>query len=423
MDKKGKLSYALLSINTLPLIAFAVVILLMGTYLFTSAMNDEVEVELSNVSNSLKTTLDMLYPGDYRLVGESSFQFYKGDTNLTGNYDLVDRIKSDTDLDITVFFMDTRILTTIRDQNGSRIVGSGAPESVVNAVLATGEPRFYDNAMIYGTSSFSYYSPLKNMDGSVVGMLFVGKPSRKIDQAVEDAILPLMIADIALVVLVSVFTFLYTKRIVSSLLQIHRFLGQVSTGDLSAKLPSNVLGRSDELGGIAQAAVSMQHSLHILIDQDALTTLLNRRSGDQKLRQIITDSFANKKPFCISIGDIDFFKKVNDTYGHDCGDLILKNVAAKLKTHMRGKGIVARWGGEEFLLIFENMDLEQAHAVLEELLNDIRNMESEYDDQIIRVTMTFGLAPGETDNVTELLRIADEKLYDGKTNGRNRIVL
>lgn len=422
-DNKGKISYALQAINIIPLLFFGVIIMLLGTHWFTQCMYDEVETELSNVACNLSMMIDTLYPGDYKLTGEEAYQLFKGEYNLTNDYSLIDRVKEDTGLEITLFYQDTRVLTTLTSDNGVRIVGSGAPATVIENVLNTGEAHFYTRAIIYNSSYFSYYMPLLNSDGSVIGMLFVGKPTAKVDTAVQKAIYPLIAADVILVIVVSVFTFLYTKKFVSSLLQIHGFLQEVSTGNLSANLDSSVLSRSDELGEIAHSALTMRRSLHTLVEQDALTSLANRRSGDKKLREIVRNSMDTGKDFCIAIGDIDFFKKVNDTYGHECGDLVLKNVAYKLRFHMHGSGIASRWGGEEFLLIFEGKNIEESLKILEDIMDDIRNMENEYDGQKVKVTMTFGLTCGNTDDVTVLLRSADEKLYEGKTTGRNRIIL
>ena len=84
--------------------------------------------------------------------------------------------------------------------------------------------------------------------------------------------------------------------------------------------------------------------------------------------------------FCVAIGDIDFFKKVNDTYGHEWGDMVLTQIARVMKKHMVGKGIVARWGGEEFLFLFNNCMLEEAVALLDETLSEIRDIEIEIDE-------------------------------------------
>lgn len=425
MRAKGhrKISYALQAINIVPLLFFGVIILLSGTHWFSQSMYSEVETELSNVSGSLSVMLDSVYPGDYSLAEGDTPQLYKGNYNITDEYALIDRIKQETGLEITLFYQDIRVLTTITEDGGSRVVGSSAPDTVVHDVLLTGKPHFYSRTTLYNSSYFSYYTPLFNSDGTVAGMLFAGKPTTEVDAAIHHAIYPLIAVDIILVVITAIFTFFYTQKFVSALLQIHGFLGEVSTGNLNASLSPSVLKRRDELGEIADSALNMQRSLHTLIEQDALTSLANRRSGDQQLRQIMAASAASGRDFCVAIGDIDFFKRVNDTYGHDCGDFVLKNVSSRLLYYMQGKGTAARWGGEEFLLVFENMNLTKAHQLLQEILNDIRSLESEYSGHIIKITMTFGLTPGNTSDVTALLRSADEKLYAGKTMGRNRIVV
>lgn len=422
MKNRGKIAYVLQLISILPLLIFGIVILLLGSSIFTDAMYAEVEVELRNVSRNLITSLDALYPGDYKLVGETSYRLYKGDCDLTGDHSLIDRIKQNTGLDITLFYQDTRVLTTLFGKDGMRLVGSGAPDTVIEDVLKPGTAVFYNKVMIYGVPYFSYYVPLKNSDGSVAGMIFVGKPTADVDASVRASIYPLVIVDVIFMIVVSVIIFLYTRRFTSALMQIHGFLKEVSTGNLETSLPPEVLKRTDELRDIGRSALNMQRSLHNLIEQDALTSLANRRFGDQQLRQVIKDSASNHKDFCIAIGDVDDFKKINDTFGHDCGDVVLKNIAGILRRHMQDHGFAARWGGEEFLLIFKNTDLEKARQVLAETLEDIRAWECSYDDLSFRVTMTFGLIQATTDDMTELLRTADEQLYIGKNHGKNQIV-
>lgn len=419
---KGKIAYILQIINIIPLLIFGFLIMLLGTNLFTGSMHSEVEEELSNVSSSLVTMLDALYPGDYRLEGEMSYRLYKGDQDLTNEFSLIDQIRDQTGLDITLFYKDTRILTTVTDRNGQRIVGTGAPDDVMEQVFKKNKPCFYTKVMIYGTSYFAYYSPISNRDGSVVGILFVGKPSAKVEAAIQSAIYPLIALDAVLALIVAVFIFLYTKKFASSVLQIHSFLREVSSGNMNANLDSKVVKRRDELGEIAVSALNMQRSLRTMIDKDALTALLNRRSGDMRLRKTIEEFVSQGTPFCVALGDIDLFKKTNDTFGHECGDLVLKKVSEILRHHMHGIGFAARWGGEEFLLVFHQTELDDAYRSLESLMEKIRALEVDYNGQPIRVTMTFGITPGGNSDMKDLIRVADEKLYEGKSAGRNRVV-
>ena len=293
---------------------------------------------------------------------------------------------------------------------------------VIRDVLNTGEDHFYINTLINRKSYFSYYSPVRNQDGSIVGMLFIGKSSATVSQSIQRYVYPLTWLIIGFVALVAVCIYFYTRRFVAVLLHIHSFLSEVASGNLNTTLDHSVTKRSDELGDIGRCALSMQRSLRTMIEQDALTELYNRRSGEKKLRQIFEEARSSRHSFALAIGDIDFFKKVNDTYGHECGDAVLKNVSAMLKQHMWRRGFAARWGGEEFLLVFENVDLAEARKQLELLMDKIHELDTLYEGQHVKVNMTFGLVCESDKDVHTLLKEADEKLYIGKTNGRNQVV-
>lgn len=420
--EKGKIAYTLLIINTVPLIFLGLLTVLLSYHWFSKAMLGEVETELSIATSNIEHMFEAAYPGDYALKGDIAYRLYKGEHDLTNDYSLIDQIKEDTGFEVTLFYQDTRILTTIRNSEGSRIVGTGAPEIVKEAVLLNGETHFYDNTFIGGTGYFCYYTPLYNSDSSIVGMLFLGKPRKSVEAAIYNAVYPLLLVDLLAALIIAVINFLYNKKFVSALLKIHGFLSEVSKGNLSASLDVSVLSRNDELSEIGYSAMHMQRSISTMVEQDALTKLFNRRFGNRKLEQIHTYSKEHGTPFCVAIGDIDFFKKVNDTYGHEGGDKVLKAVSDCLKTHMYSRGFAARWGGEEFLLVYERTNLEKARKNLEFLAKEIRNIKCEFEGQTISVTMTFGLTVGNTEDIALILRDADRKLYEGKANGRNCIV-
>lgn len=421
---KTRITYILQSVSIFPLLSLGAIILMLGTWLFRDAMYQSVETDMRSVCLNLATTFDALYPGDYKYEasGEDGGRLYKGGHDLTCDYTLIDSIKQNTNLDITLFYQDVRILTTVVNTEGNRIVGSTASQPIVKEVLKSGQGKFFSDALVYNTTYFAYYAPLINSDGTLAGMLFVGRPTADVDASIWASILPLVVTDVFFMLIVSLVIFLYTRSFTSALMQIHSFLKEVSAGNLESELPAGLLKRNDELSEIARAVLNMQHSLRSLVEQDSLTLLANRRFGDKQLRQLMKNAAADGTDFCIAIGDIDDFKQVNDTYGHDCGDFVLKNVADVLRRRMLGNGFAARWGGEEFLLVFENKDVRQAQTLLQDILEEIRSMEYRYDDVSVNVTMTFGLAPGNTDSVTELLRAADENLYRGKNSGKNQVV-
>lgn len=420
---KDRLYRSLQAFSILPVVILGLICTISVSKTFTSAMHKEVRNGLEAAANMTVLAFDTLYPGNYQLVGDKAYDLLKGDTVLTGDYTLIDQIKEKTGMEITLFYYDTRILTTIRNNSGERIVGTSAEQRVLENVLRGGKARFYTNASINGEKYFAYYAPLRNSDGGIVGMIYTGKPYKEVNASIYSGLIPLILLTICGATMAAVFASSYTGKLIWALQQIRVFLSCIAAGDLTTKIDRSLLNRHDVLSDMTGSAIHMQQSLHKLIEEDQLTGLNNRRFGDQKLRQIQEIAVKTGAPFTIAIGDIDFFKKVNDTYGHDCGDEVLKEVAKVLSKNVIGKGYVARWGGEEFLLVFHNTLLYTAMGHLQLIMNDIRNIKVPYDGQTISVTMTFGLAQNKPDStINSLLREADQNLYKGKTGGRDRIV-
>lgn len=156
---------------------------------------------------------------------------------------------------------------------------------------------------------------------------------------------------------------------------------------------------------------------------DALTQLPNRRSMNEHLETLVYDNDRTGKPFCVAIGDVDFFKKINDNYGHDTGDYVLKTLSELFQNIVKGRGKVARWGGEEFLFCFEGMSVQQAHATLEILRLQIEKYNFQFKEHSLKITMTFGLEEySQIIGIESTISKADQKLYEGKNSGRNKVV-
>ncbi|MBE5882064.1 MAG: diguanylate cyclase [Lachnospiraceae bacterium] len=163
--------------------------------------------------------------------------------------------------------------------------------------------------------------------------------------------------------------------------------------------------------------------LEQLVNTDTLTTLWNRRAMNEHLATLVNNYNKYQTDFSLAILDIDFFKKVNDEYGHGMGDFVLKSLSYLLKTFMDGKGHVARWGGEEFLLTFEDMDYDQAIGFMEELRVRIEDQDFTFKDVNLHLTITAGIEEYHSGiDLDQTLTKADEKLYTGKTSGRNQVV-
>jgi diguanylate cyclase (GGDEF)-like protein len=155
---------------------------------------------------------------------------------------------------------------------------------------------------------------------------------------------------------------------------------------------------------------------------DALTGLPNRRDMIETI-----DRFRQEHPeqiFSVAIADIDFFKKVNDTYGHNCGDYTLVKLTELFVKHAAGRYRVCRWGGEEFCFFIPGRNLDEAGTLMNDLCFAVERMKLEYEGKPFSITITIGVE--ECDFVSpleELLDAADEKLYMGKESGRDRVVV
>lgn len=426
-NKRGKIYYSMQAISLLPILLFGILILAFGTVSFTKTMTQEVFEHLDTSAHLLISLIDSNYPGDYILErkeqnNQTFYSLYKGDTDITEQFNIVDHFKEDTGMDVTLFYKDTRILTTILDWNNQRIAGTSAPEHIMAEVQDNNSVQFYDNALINGEKYFACYHPLTNGDGSVVGMLFVGKPVAEIKSRINSSLNPIILVGLISMVIASFISFSYAKKFVHTLHRIKNFFNKTATGNLNVKIDSQIITRNDEFSEIANAALSMQKSLRNIVELDGLTNLLNRRTGEQKLRSTYLSSKDSETPFSIVLADIDYFKSVNDTYGHHSGDIVLQNIAGLLKKHTSHNGYAIRWGGEEFMLVFENHTLEETLSCLHQLQTELREFVHTIEENEIYVTMTFGVACDATLKMEELIELADNKLYEGKSAGRNCII-
>ncbi len=156
-------------------------------------------------------------------------------------------------------------------------------------------------------------------------------------------------------------------------------------------------------------------------NRDYLTHLYNRRYFFENGGTIFDSAITAKTPLTIAVMDIDFFKKINDSYGHDAGDLVLKSIAVALTEHF-GEEIVARFGGEEFCILFDGIDLEDAEGRLDRFREIIEQSSVETDAGDIQYTLSIGATDTIGKTLDEMIKRADEYLYLAKDRGRNQLV-
>lgn len=154
---------------------------------------------------------------------------------------------------------------------------------------------------------------------------------------------------------------------------------------------------------------------------DFLTELPNRRYYFQHGETLVQNAIKSKKHLVVAMLDIDFFKKINDSYGHDCGDEVLIEIANVIKTTLVGHH-VARLGGEEFGFIIDANNFSESSALLDQLMQNINALTISYNLERIKVTASIGATYELKFNLDEALKVADDHLYLAKNSGRNKIV-
>lgn len=175
-----------------------------------------------------------------------------------------------------------------------------------------------------------------------------------------------------------------------------------------------------------QAALSKQLNIESLKDAaiiDPLTGCYNRREFENQLEKNMAHAARHKNTLSLFMFDLDYFKEVNDRYGHQAGDLVLKEVASTVKKNIRQGDILARFGGEEFIAILPGTDLQKAKELAERLREKISRLEIKTEDRTIGVTASFGVAQMQPDSTMDrLIAKADVMLYKAKKNGRNTVM-
>ena len=156
---------------------------------------------------------------------------------------------------------------------------------------------------------------------------------------------------------------------------------------------------------------------------DALTGLSNRRAFDQKMEECFQKWNQNKQLFSLALVDIDHFKRINDTYGHPAGDAVLREIASRLKGFSDEAVHIARFGGEEFAILFQASATASA-AVMEKIRCALQDKPIDADGHSIKVTLSSGVSQiANNDRIAKLVRRSDEALYTAKMAGRNRVFI
>jgi diguanylate cyclase (GGDEF)-like protein len=319
------------------------------------------------------------------------------------------------------------------------------------------DPRIYDVKKAQFQQLYDNEKYLVNyyFDSNTDFGIFAFQPKKEIDDLIYSATqasIAILIIAILIILVIAAWMF-YMLGL--PLNRITRHISQITEGNLDIQ-EINVGNRKDELGQLGNAFNTMHDTikrqirelnahreileqevkertkdlelankkLEIISKTDELTGLPNRREMNETIANEMGRSARTKKPFCFVFIDIDHFKNINDTYGHACGDIILKSVAQTIRGLLRKYDVFARYGGEEFLTLLPETDLEGATVVAERFRRQVEKMTVRYADFTIKITITLGVAKfDERLGADRSIQMADKALYQGKEGGRNRVIV
>lgn len=160
-----------------------------------------------------------------------------------------------------------------------------------------------------------------------------------------------------------------------------------------------------------------------LANRDFLTGSYNRRYFFEASAAILDKNARKDENIAVATLDIDHFKNVNDTYGHDIGDIAIQEIAKVLEKCLRKSDLVARFGGEEFCMLLENISKEDTQILFEKVRASFEDNEIPLEDGVLKYTVSLGIAYGKSTDINEMIKISDDALYEAKDSGRNRAII
>jgi methyl-accepting chemotaxis protein len=257
MKIKWKIVLALDSL----LVAIIVLTNLMVHSEVTDLVAEETLAELTNYSVLGLSLLDTHYPGDWSLEGEN---LYKGETLINENYEVVDEISEDTGILATLFAGDTRIATTVKNEEGERQIGTQASDSVKVKVLSKSE-NYQGEAVVAGQKADTFYVPLLDKDGNTVGMWFIGIYSDVVNDKISGVMLSVTTYLILFLIIGSVVSYFLGKYIAKGYNMVKLDLGKLENGNFNITFQESNLVRKDEIGDIIRSFHNMQEKVRSII--------------------------------------------------------------------------------------------------------------------------------------------------------------
>lgn len=277
-----KMRAKILCMALIPLLGLGAAIAILGNIRINEVMTDNIKNGLKAAAVSVRDALEYADSGDYTI--DESGKLLKGSFHVTDSPEIADHLKEESDMDITVFFGDTRYMTSICDENGERQIGTTAGEEVINAVLNNGEHYFSTDVSVVGQKYFGYYIPLyQSSSGEIIGMIFSGMPQTDAKAQITKIIVQIVVIIGVVFILCTLLLFFAVHNMVKALLIGENALEEVANGKLNVQVDKKILKRSDEIGNLGRAIMKLKEELIFIISNiQKQSDILTASSNDLK---------------------------------------------------------------------------------------------------------------------------------------------
>ena len=277
-NSSSRLRIKIMLVALFPMILMAVIVGITATRNMREGMKQEMMYALETEAHSLEQLYNAVNDDAYSVSGD---KLMKGSFNVTDETDFLDSLVEGTDMQVTLFYGDTRMATTLKDQSGKRLTGTKADESVVRAVTQDGRTVEDYNITIDGEKYYACYAPLKGSGDKVIGMTFAGKSVKQVEALISQRTREIIIVETVMVLIALVVIFILTRSIQTGLQAAEKAVHSLSNGDLTAVVESKAMRRNDELGDMAKGVAVLMNQL--------LEVVNNIRASSEQLLKSGTD--------------------------------------------------------------------------------------------------------------------------------------
>jgi len=303
MKSTVKLRGKILAMAIIPIFVVGAVICVIVTNRVSSMVFNEVHSTLKSTCIAVANSYKALVDGNYRQ--DENGDVWKGENfKVSGNTKIIDEIKAHTDLEVTMFYGDTRVLTTVLDKEGQRVVGTKASQEVIEQVLQRGESYYSEDVEVGGRRFVGYYEPVYQSNGNeIIGMFFSGKQYSLVKQEINKILMAIVAVIAIALIICSILIAVFVSRIVKFLKHGFGLIKQVADGNLVLDFNSDILKRADEIGDMSRGIKELKDSLTEMI-REVVENAENLSQASLSLKEVAKNTADNVEQVENAVDDI-----------------------------------------------------------------------------------------------------------------------